>query len=113
MRKSETPCVWQMFDVARQGDFLRYYQSYFKAGCFPTLKISTPVFIGTVAADRDAPTKMQQQRVQKICKEGTQTEAHVYLDLDHSQTVMRSFDDSRVFARKVSSGKQVAGNCPL
>lgn len=123
MRMSETTCVWQMADVVKKygltwkntfkADFTSYYLPYFKAGYFPTLKISTPVFIGTGTADRDAPANLQEQLVQKICKAGTQTEAHLYPGLDHSQTVMRSFEDSRVFARKVFNGEPVAANCPV
>ena len=122
MKEAETTCVGQMFDVVEReklswintfkADFMSYYATTFGKGEFPTLKIATPVFIGTGGADRDAPTKLQQELVKQACAAGSTIEAHTYHGLDHSQTVNQSFKDSRLFARKLIAGESVTGNCP-
>lgn len=121
MKEAETRCVHSMFDVVDQeklswintfkADFMRYYARPFSQGQFPTLKISTPVFFGIGGADKDAPTRFQQDLAEQSCEAGTVVEAHTYPDMDHSQTVNRSFQDSRLFARKLMNGEKVLGNC--
>jgi hypothetical protein len=79
---------------------------------YPTLKIATPVFIGTGAEDIDTPAAMQKTIVEGACAAGSTIEWHVYPGLDHSATLNRSFTDSRVFAARVMAGEPIAGTCP-
>ena len=121
MKAAETTCVQQMFDVVKKeqlswsntfkSDFMSYYAQPFSKGQFPTLKIATPVFFGIGGADRDAPTKFQQDLAEQSCEAGTVVEAHTYPGMDHSQTVNSSFPNSRLFARKLFNGERIAGNC--
>ena len=121
MKAAETTCVQPMFDVVRKEqlswtntfrtDFMSYYAQPFSQGKFPTLKLAAPIFLGIGGADTDAPTQFQQDLVEQSCEAGTIVEAHTYPGLDHSQTVNRSFQDSRLFARKLIQGQAVRGNC--
>lgn len=90
---------------------MSYYAQPFSQGKFPTLKLAAPIFLGIGGADTDAPTQFQQDLVEQSCEAGTIVEAHTYPGLDHSQTVNRSFQDSRLFARKLIQGQAVRGNC--
>lgn len=121
MRAAETSCVHQMFDVIKKeqlswtntfkSDFMSYYAQPFSKGQFPTFKINTPVFLGIGGADRDAPTRFQQDLAEQSCEAGTVIEAHTYPGMDHSQAVNSSFPDSRLFVRKLFQGDKVTGNC--
>ncbi|SNS59636.1 Secretory lipase [Sphingopyxis indica] len=94
-----------------KGDFWRYYAPVLKHAGYPTLKITTPVFIGTGSEDVDTPAPMQRALVESACAAGSTIEAHVYPGLDHSATLNRSSADSRIFARQAIAGKPVAATC--
>ena len=78
---------------------------------YPTLKIPTPVFMGTGGSDRDVPPGMQLSLAADACKAGTVIQSHVYPGLDHSGAVNGSTQESSAFVEAVFAGKPVAGNC--
>jgi hypothetical protein len=78
---------------------------------YPTLKIPTPVFMGTGGSDRDVPPGMQLSLAADACKAGTVIQSHVYPGLDHSGAVNGSTRESSAFVEAVFAGKPVAGNC--
>jgi pimeloyl-ACP methyl ester carboxylesterase len=78
---------------------------------YPTLKISTPVFMGTGGSDRDVPPGMQLSLAADACRAGTVIQSHVYPGLDHSGAVNGSTKESSAFVEAVFAGKPVAGNC--
>ena len=78
---------------------------------FPTLKIDTPIFIGTGALDRDTPPKMQAIFAKKACAAGTNIQAHLYPGFEHRSVLNHSTVDSIPFVKTVMSGGKVEGNC--
>ena len=78
---------------------------------YPTLKIPTPIFMGTGANDRDVPPGMQLSLAADACRAGTTIESHVYPGLDHSGAVNGSTKESSAFVEAVFAGRPVAGNC--
>ena len=92
-------------------DTSAYYADFLAQGGYPTMRITTPVFVGTGADDVDTPAVMQQAVVDRACAAGSTIEHHVYPGADHSATVNRSFTDSRVFAQKVMSGQPITSTC--
>ncbi|WP_246396096.1 alpha/beta hydrolase [Gluconacetobacter tumulisoli] len=85
--------------------------SSFRAMAFPTLKLRTPLFVGTGARDRDVAPDGQLLLVKDACRAGTIVQAHLYKRLDHSQTVMASVPDSAAFTRAVMAGEAVEPSC--
>ncbi|GBQ25741.1 hypothetical protein AA13594_0006 [Gluconacetobacter azotocaptans DSM 13594] len=83
----------------------------FRAMAFPTLKLRTPLFVGTGARDRDVAPDGQLLLVKDACRAGTIVQAHLYKGLDHSQTVMASVPDSAAFTRAVMAGGPVQPSC--
>jgi len=80
---------------------------------YPTLKIRTPIFMGTGAVDHDVPPAMQLRLGDDACAAGTVIEAHLYPGLDHSGTVNGSTNDSAPFVAKAFAGDPIAGNCKM
>lgn len=78
---------------------------------FPTLTITSPVFMGIGGKDRDVPPPMQFALKADACKAGTRIEAHVYPDADHSGAVNGSTRESSEFVRRAFAGEAIAGNC--
>jgi hypothetical protein len=78
---------------------------------FPTLKVTSPVFMGIGGKDRDVPPQMQLALKADACKAGTRIEAHVYTDADHSGAVNGSTRESSEFVRRAFAGEAIAGNC--
>ncbi len=78
---------------------------------YPTLKLKTPVFLGTGGQDRDVPPRMQLQLGADACAKGSRIEQHLYPTLDHSGTVNGSTGESAVFVKKAFAGEKIAGNC--
>ncbi len=119
--KAADTCVVDMFGTVVdagltrantfKGDFWRYYAPVLAHAGYPTLKIATPVFIGTGTEDIDTPAPMQKALVASACAAGSTIEAHIYPGLDHSATLNRSFADSRIFARQAIAGEPVAATC--
>ncbi|WP_456305463.1 alpha/beta hydrolase [Gluconacetobacter johannae] len=83
----------------------------FRAMAFPTLKLKTPLFVGTGAKDRDVAPDGQLLLVKDACRAGTIVQAHLYKGLDHSETVMASVPDSAAFTRAVMAGEPVQPSC--
>lgn len=121
--QAEQLCVMDMFtktveagltrDNSFKGDFWQHYASMTAYAGYPTLKITTPVFVGTGADDADTPYVMQKSVVDGACAAGSTIEWRVYPKQDHSGAVNRSFLDSRVFAQRVMAGEVIAGSCPI
>ncbi|WP_432815251.1 alpha/beta fold hydrolase [Sphingorhabdus sp.] len=78
---------------------------------FPTLKVTSPVFMGIGGKDRDVPPQMQLALKADACKAGTRIEAHVYPDADHSGAVNGSTRESSEFVRRAFAGEAIGGNC--
>jgi pimeloyl-ACP methyl ester carboxylesterase len=88
----------------------RMLQGYELMG-YPTLKITTPVFMGTGGKDRDVPPAMQLGLAEDACQAGSLIEAHLYPEADHSGAVNGSTAESSVFIAKAFAGEPIAGNC--
>jgi len=78
---------------------------------FPTLDLDPPVFVGTGAADRDTPPRMQAAFVKRACAAGSSVEAHVYEGFDHLTALNHSLGDSTGFVARAFAGETIAGNC--
>lgn len=121
VKEAATRCVGDMMQRvvkagltrgnALRGDFTAYYGPYLRGAGYATLKIDTPVFIGTGAEDVDVPPAMQRALVNAACKAGTAIQFHEYPGRDHSGAVNRSFLDSRVFAARLLKGEDVSFSC--
>ena len=121
VQAAATRCVIDMMGATVQagltrrqtlkGDFSAYYAGYLRGTAYATLKVATPVFVGTGEKDVDVPPPMQQALVRDACKAGTRIQFHLYPGLDHSGALNPSFADSRVFARRLLEGQPVDTNC--
>lgn len=120
-RKAGTGCFGDLARGVMQGGwtFNRTYRAdpaermlpaYALMG-YPTLKIPTPIFMGTGANDRDVPPGMQLSLAADACKAGTVIQSHLYPGLDHSGAVNGSTKESSAFVEAVFAGRPVAGNC--
>ena len=78
---------------------------------YPTLKLATPLFIGTGTADRDVSPLGQVALAKAACKAGTLVQFHEYPGKDHSATVLASLPDSATFVRTVMSGQTPSSSC--
>jgi hypothetical protein len=78
---------------------------------FPDVRIETPVFVGTGAADIDARATKQFNFASAMCAAGTKVDMHYYAGADHSGAVQRSFADGLAFVQAVRGERKVAGNC--
>ncbi len=78
---------------------------------FPTLKISTPVFVGTGGQDKDTPPRMQAAFVSRACQAGSTIVSMLYPELDHRAVVPGSTGDTLPFVRALFAGVDVEGNC--
>lgn len=78
---------------------------------YPTLKIDTPIYLGTGSIDRDTPPRMQASFAQKACAAGTTMQVHLYEGFDHLKVLNHSTIDSIPFVKNVVSGGVVKGNC--
>lgn len=82
-----------------------------KSLMYPTLKLATPLFIGTGTADRDVSPLGQVALAKAACKAGTLVQFHEYPGKDHSETVLASLPDSATFVRTVMSGQTPPSSC--
>ena len=98
---------------AISGDLSATFGSYLRGTAYRTLRVKTPVFVGTGSKDIDVPVTMQKALVHDACVAGTPIAYHIYDGLDHSGALIPSFADSRVFARALMSGEKVATNCAV
>ena len=80
---------------------------------YSTLKVRTPIFMGTGAVDHDVPPAMQLRLGDDACAAGTVIEGHLYPGLDHSGTVNGSTADSAPFVARAVAGEPIAGNCKM
>ena len=96
---------------AMTGDFAATFAPYLRGTAYRSLHVPTPVFVGTGSTDADVPAVMQDALVRDACAKGTKIVHHTYAGLDHSGALNPRFADSRLFARALVSGKQVATNC--
>lgn len=96
---------------AMSGDFAATFAPYLRGTAYRTLRVATPVFVGTGSTDADVPATMQNALVRDACAAGTRIAHRTYEGLDHSGALNPSFADSRLFARALISGKPVATNC--
>lgn len=78
---------------------------------YPTLKIDTPIYLGTGSIDRDTPPRMQASFARKACAAGTPLQAHLYDGFDHLTALNHSTVDSIPFVRTLMSGAKVQSNC--
>lgn len=78
---------------------------------YPTLKLSSPIFMGVGADDKDVNPVQQLELAKAACAAGSTVEAHLYKGLDHSGVVNASLKDSLPFVRKALAGKPVASRC--
>lgn len=78
---------------------------------YPTLSLKVPLFVGSGAADKDTPIRMQAGFVKRACAVQTRVQAHIYDDFDHLTALNRSQSDSRAFVAKAFAGNEIAGNC--
>lgn len=78
---------------------------------FPTLDLSVPLFVGSGAADRDTPLRMQAGFVKRACAAGSVVEAHLYEEHDHLTTLNYSTTDSSKFVAAAFAGSEISGNC--
>lgn len=85
---------------------------YFPLMAYSTLKLRSPLFMGTGGKDLDVPPPGQERLFIDACKAGSVIERHVYPGLDHSGTVNGSLADSTPFVKKVFAGEPVATSCP-
>jgi len=78
---------------------------------FPSLKFSTPMFVGTGGKDRDTPLRMQAAFVKRACQAGSTITARLYPHLDHKAVVPGSTTDSLQFVNAAFAGERLQGNC--
>ena len=121
MKVGYSECIGPLFNAVVQNKVS--YNSTFKKDVmdkiapayelmgYPTVKLKTPVFMGTGGKDRDVPPGMQRSLVQDACKAGSRIEWHLYPDFDHSGTVNGSRGDSTPFVKKAFAGEPITGNC--
>lgn len=78
---------------------------------YPTLKLNTPIFVGTGTLDTSVPTAVQYLFAKDTCAAGSVVEQHYYPGQDHSGTVNASLIDSIPFVQKLFSGQKISSNC--
>ncbi|AMC33396.1 hypothetical protein VN23_01620 [Janthinobacterium sp. B9-8] len=78
---------------------------------YPTLKLNTPLFIGTGALDTSVPTAVQYLLAKDACTAGSVVEQHYYPGQGHSGAVTASLIDSIPFVQKLFSGQKIISNC--
>jgi pimeloyl-ACP methyl ester carboxylesterase len=78
---------------------------------YPRLDIPVPAYIGSGAADRDTPLRMQAGLVKSACAEGATIQAHVYDGFDHLTVLNHSTVDSIPFVEAAFAGETLSGNC--
>lgn len=99
------------YNLSYKADISPYTAKAYAHMGYPTLRIRTPVFMGTGGSDRDVPPGMQLQLGADACSAGSVIEQHLYAGLDHSGTVNGSTGESSVFVRKAFAGDKITGNC--
>jgi len=78
---------------------------------YSTVRLATPIFIGTGERDQDVEPARQLALVRDACAAGSVVEAHVYAGLDHGATVNASLKDSVPFVRKLMAGEAISPVC--
>lgn len=79
---------------------------------YPSLKLSTPVFIGTGTQDVHALPSEQKRLVADLCASGTSVTQHIYPGVNHNDTLSASRSDSHAFARQLLNGEEPRASCP-
>lgn len=80
---------------------------------FPSLQISTPLFVGVGSDDRDTPPRMQSGFVKAACAAGSTIEAHLFHGFDHLTVLNHSQSKSKAFAAAAFQGESIPGNCSV
>jgi pimeloyl-ACP methyl ester carboxylesterase len=78
---------------------------------YPSLRFSTPVFVGTGLLDTDTVPEGQFNFASAACYAGSAVELHYYPGMDHGGTVNPSLVDSLPFVMAAFSGQTIRGNC--
>lgn len=78
---------------------------------YSTVKLATPIFIGTGDRDQDVVPARQLALVRDACTASSVVEAHLYAGLDHGETLKASLKDSAPFVRKLMAGEPISPVC--
>ena len=78
---------------------------------YPSVRFSTPVFVGTGLMDADTVPEGQFNFASAACFAGSTVELHYYPGMDHGGAVNPSLVDSVPFVKAAFSGQTIRGNC--